>query len=204
MIEIRHLSGPEPAEARTGLVLLHGRGSHAYDMAPLAEAIVAADTCVLAPDAPGGTWYPNRFLVDPEINQPWLGQALDAVAEAVERLAATVGYDRIVVAGFSQGACLALEFAGRRPARYGGVAAYAGALIGPSPLAGGYAGDLTGTPVLLAVGDQDQHVKPEYVRASAEVFTGLGARVDLRIRPGMGHTIHPLDLEPVRTLISHL
>lgn len=204
MIPVRHLFGPTPDRARTGLVLLHGRGSRALDLVPLAESLAAPDTCVLAPDAPGGTWYPNRFLVDPEINQPWLGQALDAVDEAVERLAAPIGRERIVVAGFSQGACLALEFVGRRPARYGGVGAYAGALIGPSAQAGGYTGDLAGTPVLLAVGDQDLHVPPDFVRDSAVVLAGLGALVDLRIRPGMGHTIHPLDVETVRTLLSQL
>lgn len=197
------LAVPEGEVARTGLVLLHGRGSRAADMAGLAAALRTPSTVVVAPDAPGGSWYPYRFLVKTAMNEPWLGRALEATGKAVRVLAAEgVPPERIVVAGFSQGACLACEFVARNPGRFGGLVAFAGALIGPDPHAGGYAGDLRGTPALLAVGEADLHVEPAYVRASGEVLESLGAVVTVRVRPGMGHTIHPADVEAARALLE--
>lgn len=198
-----HLAGPVPAEARTGLVLLHGRGSNAADMTTLARAVATDTTCVLAPEAPGTTWYPNRFLAPRSLNEPWLSRALDAVETAVGTLVeAGIPKNRVFVGGFSQGACLAAEYVASRPARYGGLAAFAGALVSPDPLRGGYAGDLAGTPVLLAVGALDQHVPPEYVTASANVLAAMGATVELLVRPEMGHSVHPRDVESLRALIA--
>jgi len=195
--------GPRPEDAARAMVLLHGRGAAASGMRPLAEAAAPEGTSVLAPQAPGGSWYPARFLAPRAANEPWLSNGLDLVADLVDRLgAAGVENDRIVISGFSQGACLAVEFVARHPARYAGCVAFAGALVGPDPLAGGYEGDLAGTPVHLAVGDLDAHVPPSFVEQSARVVEAMGAAVSMAIRRGMGHEIHGDDVRTLAELLE--
>lgn len=194
--------GPEPREADSVLILLHGRGASARGLQPLAAAVAPAGTSVLAPQADGNTWYPNRFLFPRTTNEPWLSNALARVEALVRRVEqAGIPRDRVVVAGFSQGACLAVEHVARHPARYAGCVAMAGALIGPDPLADDYAGDLAGTPVHLAVGDRDEHVPPRFVEDSAEVLERMGARVTVRIHRGMGHDIHPDEVQALAALL---
>lgn len=199
---ILHLQGPEPSRADGLLVLLHGRGGTAADLGPLAEATAGPGVAVLAPQAPGHTWYPNRFLAPREANEPWLSGALDTV-DGIVRAAVVAGVprDRIVIAGFSQGACLAAEYVARHPGRYGGCVAFAGALIGPDPESGGYSGDLEGSPVHVAVGDRDEHVPPAFAEASVRVLQSRGARVTLAVHSGMGHMIHPDDVAVLADLL---
>jgi len=194
--------------ARAAVVLLHGRGSSADDIAGLAPVIGLDRIAYLAPEATGHTWYPQRFIAPLEANEPWLSSALEVVGALVARAgSAGIPAARTVVAGFSQGACLALEFAARTPSKYGGVLGLSGGLIGPPdrPRAPAPKGaSLAGTPVFLGCGDRDGHIPEEVVRASAEVLQALGATVDLRIYPGMGHTINEDEIAAARALLSGL
>lgn len=190
------------SSAAYALILVHGRGGTAEGMLPLARAAGASDGAVIALRAAGNTWYPNRFLAPTSQNQPWLSSALSAVDRAVEgALAAGIPAERVLLVGFSQGACLSLEYAARHPRRLGGVAALAGGLIGEKREQN-YSGDMAGTPVLLACGDADEHIPVELVRSSADIFSGLGATVDVRIYPGVNHTIVGDQLEALRDMID--
>ena len=186
------------------MILVHGRGGTAEGMLPLARAAGASDGAVIALTAAGGTWYPYRFLAPTAENQPWLSSALSAVHRTVEEaIASGIPSERVFLVGFSQGACLSLEYAARHPRRLGGVAALAGGLIG-EPSEQDYAGDLLGTPVLLACGDADEHIPVALVRAASETFTALGATVDLRIYPGVNHTIVGDQLDALREMLDNV
>lgn len=200
--------GPPLASARAVTILLHGRGGSADDIASLATVLAIDGLTFLVPEATGHTWYPQRFLAPLSANEPWLGSALGVVTTLVaQATAAGVPPDRIAIAGFSQGACLALEFVARTPARYGAALGFSGALIGPAdeprpPAPGGRS--LAGTPIFLGCGDQDGHIPVASVEASATLLRGLGGDVDARIYPGMGHTINPDEITAARTLLTAL
>jgi phospholipase/carboxylesterase len=192
------IAGVPLTEATHALVLTHGRGGSAEGMLPIARAAKASTAALIAPAAAGNSWYPDRFLAPMANNEPWLSSAL-AQLDAAVLLAVNAGVprERLVLVGFSQGACLTLEYVARQAAvgvRFGGVAALAGALIGSPDEAARWrtshaSGDLRGTPVLLACGTADAHIPEHRVRESAEVFTSLGATVDLQLYPGVGHDI---------------
>lgn len=189
--------------ASYALILVHGRGGTPEGMLPVARAAGAIDGFVIAPRAAEGQWYPGRFLAPVAQNEPWLSSALAAVHATVQYVqAGGVPAERIVLAGFSQGACLALEYAARHPARYGGVAALAGALIGDPAEHRTYSGSVAGTPVLLACGDADEHIPEPLVREASRIFTSLGATVDLRIYPGLGHSITGDQLDALRDMLD--
>lgn len=161
------------------------------------------DVTWLAPQASGSTWYPYSFLSPMERNEPNLTSALAAVGGAVERLAGEgVPGERVVLMGFSQGACLSLEYAARKPRRYAAVGALSGGLIGPPGTPRDYPGTLAATPVFLGCSDIDAHIPLERVRESAEVFRRMGAQVDERIYPGMGHTVNADEIEAVGALLG--
>jgi len=186
--------GPPLAQARGAIILLHGRGSSADDIAGLAEALPAADIALLAPNASGGTWYPQRFLAPLRQNEPWLSSALDVIDQLVnEAHAAGLPYERLALAGFSQGACLALEYATRHPRRYGFVAGLSGALIGPLDTRRGPA-DLQQTPVLVACAERDAHIPLDHVAQSATTLSRLGAVVTKQVFPGSAHTVYPEEI----------
>jgi len=168
----------------------------------LAEQLYHRDLAYLAPEAAGHTWYPNSFLAPLEKNEPWLTSALNALGAVVERaVAAGIVRHRVMVAGFSQGACLATEFVARNPTRYGGLIAFTGGLIGPPGTQFNYTGDLAGTLAFLGAGDPDPHVPWERVEESASVLRGLGAEVTLRRYPGMPHTINRDEIEEARKIV---
>jgi predicted esterase len=128
---------------------------------------------------------------------------MDAVARAIaEAEEAGIPAERIVLLGFSQGACLATEFAARHARRYGGVAALSGGLIGPDGTPRDYPGSLDGTPVFLGCSDVDGHIPATRVRESAEVLRALGGAVDMRLYPGMGHTINEDEIAAVRAIMD--
>lgn len=182
---------------------MHGRGGSPEGMLPLARAAGAHDGAVIALRAEGGTWYPNRFLAPTQMNEPWLSSALAAVGNAVRAVQqAGIPPERILIVGFSQGACLSLEFAARNPARYGGVAALAGGLIGDDSERRDYSGNMHGTPVLLSVGDVDEHIPVARVQEAAETFTRLGATTDTRVYPGIAHTIVGDQLDALREMLD--
>jgi predicted esterase len=183
-------SGPAPAKARLAVILMHGRGATPADIMTVAPAIGADDMAFLAPDAPGRTWYPYSFLVPMERNEPFLTESLATLERLVEDLKREgVEASRIALAGFSQGACLALEFAARHAARYAAVVAFSGGLIGPPGTARDYPGSFDGTPIFIGCSDVDPHIPVERVRESTSVLRRMGARVDERIYPAMGHVI---------------
>jgi predicted esterase len=195
--------GPAPAAARLTTVAIHGRGASADDILGLAREIAVGDVAFLAPEAAGHTWYPLSFLSPIERNEPFLSSALSAI----ERLVATlesqgISSDRIGLLGFSQGACLALEFAARHPRRYAAVVAFSGGLIGPPGTPRTYAGSLDGTPVFLGCSDVDPHIPVERVRESAAVLKQMGASVDARIYPRMGHTVNQEEMLTARKLLG--
>jgi predicted esterase len=193
------------AAARTALILIHGRGASAEDIYPLGEEVAAGvpGVALVAPQAAGNAWYPQRFLAPLAQNEPYLGSALGVVAGLVDEIArAGVAAERIVLVGFSQGACLSLEFAARNPRRYGGVAGLSGALIGPPGSPRAPVGSLDGTPVYLGCSDRDAHIPLASVEESAGILAKLGARVTKSIFPGMGHTVNAEELAAVRGIVS--
>lgn len=197
--------GAAPDRARGVVLALHGRGGDAQGMLDLGDALAQPDLAVLALEAPqvlGRAWYPQRFIAPLADNQPWLDQALDRVAAVLDDLeAAGVPDGQVMVMGFSQGACLALESVLRRPRPYGAVLAFAGGYIGPRGDARAPSGRLDGVPVLLACAEQDAHIPALRVRETAQVMAGMGARVDLRLRPGSHHGIDDQALAAGRALV---
>ncbi len=202
--------GTSPEEARAAILLLHGRGASPEDILPLGEALAgeAADEeriALRAPRAAGGAWYPESFMAPTHRNEPWLSSALEFVDRAVDELSeAGVPRERTVLAGFSQGACLAAEYVARNPAPYGALLAFTGGLIGPPLTDFPHAGDLEGMRVYLSAGDTDPHVPWRRMEATREVFERMQARVTLRRWPGRPHTILPEEVEEARAILSRL
>lgn len=196
-------AGAKLGEAKAAMILVHGRGADAGDILGLAEYFGRPDFAYVAPEAAGHTWYPNRFLVPVEQNEPYLSSALGVLTTLVEDIGkAGIGAERLFLLGFSQGACLSLEFAARNPRRYGGVIALSGGLIGATVEASRYPGSLDGTPVFLGCSDVDPHIPLARVKESSAVMTALGAAVTERIYPGMGHTVTGDEVEEIRKMLS--
>jgi predicted esterase len=200
------LTAGEPlGQARAALVLLHGRGASAADILALAGELAPPGCAGLAPQAAGHTWYPYSFLAPIERNEPHLSSALAAVRAVLARVAeAGIPPERTALLGFSQGACLALEFVARHARRYGGVVAFSGGLIGPDGTPRDYAGTLDGTPVFIGGSDVDAHIPLARMEESARVLERLGGAVDLRIYRGMGHTVNADELAAARALLAVL
>lgn len=181
--------GAPPSRAAGALILIHGRGASAHSILPLAGEIATPALAVAAPQADQGIWYPYRFLHPLEQNEPWLTDALTLVGNLVgEYRRAGISTERIAIVGFSQGGCVALEYAARHPARYGLVAGLSGALIGPLDTKHKPA-DLRQTPVLIGCSEQDSHVPLEYVDKSAQFLKASNAALTTQIVPGHDHTI---------------
>lgn len=187
--------GEPLAEARGVLILIHGGGAPAEDIAGLANYLPVENLAILAPSARENTWYPNRFFVPLEENEPWLSSGLDLIDSLLgEARAAGIPDDRIGIAGFSQGGCLALEYAVRHPRRYGFVAGMSSALIGPAGIPRKTA-DLLETPVLLACADHDPHIPLPYVEESAGILSRSNAALTKQIFRGCDHTVFPEEIE---------
>jgi predicted esterase len=197
------VAGRDAREAEAAMILVHGRGGTAEEILGLAERLEHDDFCFLAPQAAGRTWYPLRFLSPLEENEPHLSSALRVLDRLFEQLAAAgIPAARVFLLGFSQGACLALEWAARNARRYGGVAGLSGGLIGPPGRDFAFEGTLAGTEVFLGCSDVDPHIPLERVEKTALVLGDLGGRVTKRIYPGMGHTINADEIEHVRGMMS--
>lgn len=198
-------AGAALGQGRGVVVMVHGRGAGPANILDLLPHLDRPDFTYLAPTAAGRTWYPQSFMANTAANKPWLSSALRAVDRVVsEAMAGGVPKERIVLLGFSQGACLACEFAAAHAAIYGGVIAFSGGLIGPPGTTWNYPGAFGGTPVFLGSSDPDAHVPAARVEESAAVFTRMGASVDLRIYPGMGHTIVDDELSAARALLDRM
>lgn len=198
-------AGQPPSEASGALICVHGRGATADDILDLGRAVTPPSWSLLAPQAARRTWYPGSFLLPLEQNQPWLDSGLRRLDELVEGLVdAGVSRDRVALLGFSQGACLALEWAGRNPARYAAVLGLTGGYQGPADRQPEFAGAFDGTPVLLSCGDPDPHVPWARVEATADVFRSLGAAVTIRRWPGRPHTVTAQEVEIARELLRQV
>lgn len=205
-------AGARPEDARVAVILIHGRGASAESILTLSSAFAGDSVAYLAPQAPGGTWYPFSFLAPIFQNEPALTQALESVDGACHvALDAGLPWHRLLVIGFSQGACLSLEFAARNPRRYGGVVAFSGGLIGNGQIPGvdppvdkrfDYTGSLEGTPVFVGCSDVDPHIPVQRVHDSSDALRGLGADVTERVYPGMPHTINDDEIAFARALIQ--
>jgi phospholipase/carboxylesterase len=203
-----HRDGPvrqfgKPLEEAAGaVILLHGRGGTAEDILSLANSLYVPQLSYLAPQAAGNSWYPYSFLAPVVQNEPWLTSALRKV-EAIVSMASDAGVspDRIVIGGFSQGACLATEFVAGHPRRYAGLIAFTGGLIGPPSADLKHTGDLAGTPAFFGSGDPDPHVPWQRVQKSARVITEMGGSVTVRRYQNRPHTISPEEVDFAKTLI---
>jgi phospholipase/carboxylesterase len=194
--------GPKPAEAGKALILLHGRGAGARDILTLADYLAVEHYALIAPEATNNTWYPYSFLALPEQNEPWLTSALDVLTEVVGDLhAAGLKSEDIYFAGFSQGACLTLEFIARNARKWGGAVAFTGGLIGDRIYRYRYNGRFASTPMYIGTSDPDPHVPVSRVNETAKVLREMGADVTLEIFPGLGHTISNKEIERANALI---
>lgn len=196
-------AGAPLATAKAAVILLHGRGASAEDILSLADPLGVDGVAYLAPQASGWVWYPERFLVPRARNEPHLSSALGVVDGLVADLSdAGIAGSRVVVAGFSQGACLALEWTARAARRIGGAIGFSGGLIGSDAEIEERAGDLAGTPVFLGCSDVDFHIPVERVHATGRILAALGAAGATRIYPGMGHTIVQDEVDAARQIIA--
>lgn len=199
------LAGEPLEQARAAMLLVHGRGATAEDILSFAGELAQPGVAYLAPQAPGYTWYPNSFLAPIASNEPHLSNALATLDALVERiLAAGIPVERVMLLGFSQGACLMLEYAARHARRFGGLIGFSGGLIGPDGTPRDYAGGFDGTPVFLGCSDIDPHVPKARVDLTAEVLRRMGAAVTERIYPGMGHTVNRDELLAAREMVTAL
>jgi phospholipase/carboxylesterase len=195
-------SGKQTGEATKALVMVHGRGGSAEDILGLAKYLPVNDFALFAPQATNNTWYPYSFLTAPKDNEPWLSGALAVLKDTVADVQAEgIKTENIYLLGFSQGACLTLEFVTRNATKYGGVVALTGGLIGDKIYEQNYAGDFAGTPVFIGTSDPDPHVPVERVHATAEILSGMHAQVTKKIYKNMGHTISQDEINLVNELI---
>jgi phospholipase/carboxylesterase len=187
------------------LIMLHGRGGTAEDILSLSENLNVAGYALLAPQATNNSWYPNSFLAPPVKNEPWLSSALLLLEEIVDDLDKQhVPSQQIYFTGFSQGACLTLEFIARNATKYGGVAAFTGGLIGDKIYPENYRGDFGGTPVFVGTSDPDPHVPVQRVYATANILRNMNAAVTEKVYNYMGHTINEDEIKLANKLVFHV
>jgi predicted esterase len=185
------------------MILVHGRGASAEDILTLADEFQLDDVAYVAPQAAGYTWYPYSFLAPIAQNEPGISSAFAVLSRLIGALQDNgVEPEHIALLGFSQGACLTLEYAARHARRYAGVFGLSGGLIGPPGTARSYAGSCDGTPVFLGCSDVDPHIPLARVRESADVFRRLGADVDERIYRAMGHAINADEIAAISALLK--
>ncbi len=196
--------GTDANKADAAIIFVHGRGDASDGMHKLANYVVKKENVALAfPKATNATWYPASFLQPWDVNQPWLDSALDNLANIVKHFNESgVADENIYFLGFSQGACLALDYTARNAKKYGGIMALSGGLIGPHIDASKYSGNYEGTKVLLGCSDVDFHIPVERVHDSEKMLLELGANVDKRIYPGMGHLINDDEIEAVIEILN--
>lgn len=196
----------QPLErAKLAMVMVHGRGASAEDILTLADDLHHPDFIYLAPQAAGYTWYPYPFLAPLERNEPWLSSALAGIASIMDTLMEKgLPAEKVILLGFSQGACLALEYVARNARRYGGLVGLSGGLIGPPGTPRNYMGSLESTPVFLGCSDSDPHIPKERVIESEEILSSLGGMVTTRLYPNQGHTVNQDEIEIVRLMMNEL
>lgn len=195
--------GASPKEAEFAMIMIHGRGASAESIITLSNEFDTGNIHYRAPQANQFTWYPYSFLQPTERNEPGLSSGLQVIFDIISDLQKEgIPKEKIVLLGFSQGACLATEFVARHPARYGGLVALSGGLIGESVQEEEYKGDLEGTPYFIGCSDVDPHIPVERVNESVKVLEKLGAEVTKKIYPGMGHTVNQDEIEHIKKILE--
>ncbi|MEX0968781.1 MAG: dienelactone hydrolase family protein [Bacteroidia bacterium] len=189
-------------QAGKALIMLHGRGADARDILSLIRYLTTDDYYIVAPEATGGAWYPHGFMAPLPQNEPWLGSALDFINEIIMNInKAGIPAEKIVLLGFSQGACLALEFAARNARKWRGVVAFTGGLIGEKIDRQQHKGDFEGTKIFIGNSDNDPHVPLTRSQDSSDILKQMGAIVTLKVYPGMPHTINEDEINEVNQMI---
>jgi predicted esterase len=200
-----YTAGAPLDQAKAAMIMIHGRGARPEDILTLTGPLDRDDFAYLAPKAADNTWYPFPFMQPIESNEPNLTSALQVIDDLLAYLAENgFGPERVMLLGFSQGACLAQEYAARHATRYGGLAGLSGGLIGPNGTPRDYPGSMDHTPVFLGCSDVDFHIPKERVLESGEVFKRLGADVTTRLYPGMGHTVNDDEIAFVQGMMKKL
>ncbi|HKK44743.1 MAG TPA: alpha/beta fold hydrolase [Balneolaceae bacterium] len=195
--------GASLSQARAVMVMVHGRGATAKSMFPLADELAQPDFHFRAPQAHNHTWYPYSFLAPKEQNQPGISSGIQMLHDVLQDIAAAgIPREKIMLLGFSQGACLATEFAARHPRRLGGIVAFSGGLIGPDIDESDYTGSMDQAPVFLGCSDVDPHIPKERVDKTEEIFSKLNANVTKQIYKGMGHTINEDEIKATRRIMA--
>jgi predicted esterase len=198
-------AGAPLAEALGAMILIHGRGANAADILGLAQAIDRPRLAYLAPDAAGHVWYPRPFTAPQAANEPWLGSALSLIGRIfADLLEEGIPPERVVLLGFSQGACLSLEYAARNPRRYGGVVALSGGLIGEAIAPANYSGSLGSTPAFLGCSDMDPFIPLGRVQESSAIMRQLDGDVTERIYRGAGHTVVADEIAAIQELVDRV
>lgn len=184
------------------LIMLHGRGANAGDILSLAAYLTVKDYALYAPQATHNTWYPYSFMIEPTENEPWLSSALELVGKTVKKIVSKgIHKDHIYFLGFSQGACLTLEYVARHAEKYGGVVAFTGGLIGDKIYAENYTGDFADTRVFIGTSEPDFHVPVRRVNETTDVLKSMGASVTEKIYENMGHTIIQDEIDMANSII---
>jgi phospholipase/carboxylesterase len=195
-------AGKKLGEATKALIMLHGRGASAEDILSLSSHLKVQDFALFAPQATGYSWYPYSFLAPPKQNEPWLTSALDLINDLVDDIiAAGISTENIYFSGFSQGACLSLEFVTRNAKKWGGVAAFSGGLIGDKIYMENYSGDFNGTNVFIGSSNPDAHIPVDRVKASTEILKNMNAVITEKIYNNMGHTINKDEIDLANELV---
>ena len=196
------ITGKPLQEADKALIMIHGRGAYARDILGIASHLNVKEYALFAPEATNNTWYPYSFMAPPEQNEPWLSSALNLVKEAVD--AATeqgISAENIYFLGFSQGACLALEFVARNAKKFGGVVAFTGGLIGDKIDQDNYTGNFNSTPIFMGTGNPDPHVPIERVKESAIILEKMNAKVHLKVYNGKAHSVSQDEIDEANRLV---
>ncbi|MGM0547583.1 MAG: alpha/beta hydrolase [Bacteroidota bacterium] len=197
--------GADINDAKLAMIFIHGRGASAQSMMMFADEFEGNDIHYRAIQAKRHTWYPRSFLAPKEMNQPGIQSGLQAIFDQITELnEADIPTEKIVLLGFSQGACLTTEFAARHPQRFGGIVGFSGGLIGEEVDPENYQGSLKQTPVFLGCSDRDPHIPQERVDLTEEVLKNLGADVTKKIYVGMGHTVNKDEIEQVQNIINKI
>lgn len=197
-------SGVPLKEASKAIVAIHGRGASPEGIISLASSLRLENTNIVAPRAENSTWYPYSFIAPDSDNQPALGSALQVIGELVEDIQREgIALENIYFLGFSQGACLAIEYAARHAARYGGIIVFTGGLIGEQVNRGNYSGDFSGTPILITTGDPDSHVPLARVEETVAVLEEMNARVTLKVYKGRPHSVQREEVELANKLVQN-
>ena len=194
--------GEPLATARAAMILVHGRGASAADIMTIGNELMHAGVAYLAPEAAGHAWYPNPFTAPLESNEPYLSSALAQLERLMEEVTAHIPHERLILLGFSQGACLMLEFAARHAQRYGGLVAFSGGLIGPDGTPRDYPGSFGGTPVFIGCSDVDPHIKKERVIEAGDVLKRMGANVTVKLYPNMAHTVNADEIHSAAQVVE--